>query len=1489
MALTLTLQNISTAGDKVTLTTNSVASPSGPLTWPTYTDYLIYKLNIQINHDGVGASYPIEDLRLRFFFYTHFGEFYTTSAISNLDTLQYGFKQRFTDRIFFNSTATPNIQSFVAYNVWRTPQLPPRIDSNKFSQESEIRFYPTSGTPPLSAVNPILTTSTFEMQGVYGPQKSSRYQDIANSYSFTPEGSPVIAPTNVILELKDNTKTRNITSFSITADGLVTINTTTNHPYLIGSGVRIAGIGGVYRYALSGTFKIISTPSPTSFTFQTRNYGPGYVSSSVCPVAPLGTLDCDINLGQSQVNYYNVISGIAPSSAVGINYIGTPPIVTDHTIFTKLIYPLKSTFILSNQGIPSTSNNSSAATALLMNWAGIVSKTIWQYPISQLSGLIGPFVGEYNSFLYNATSATDTYVRPLNNDTWDANLNWNPINSYILSSPLLAAHHTGSDYINSDYCYWKYPFTSSVIQSWITGAVSSFAVTLETINITQFTVVTDDTYTTSKSGASISPSELQQLPPYLVIAGSGVIQSDSIPPSLSTSRAINTFLILDILGNGSGVINVTLSESISINNPLSITVWGTGLYDVTNVTANQISDTQLSYAISGNTLTTNINNGYLITMEDAKVSMQAVDESSISINDADISITRDLIPTNLTPYDINRPTTTLMTYNFNLDGIGDGIWDSKVKDTTGNTSNIIDSAILMYSSSAVGLGYAPFVKNVRFSDGVWVRGFNVNDFISQMQVTVNDFANGGVNQTATPIPITIFDGANESFFIPLPTTVGVEYDASINNLGIVNVIGAPLFQLGTRLVFNSIGPIQESLKVGMVYYVINVVNGGSGSVNVTLSKSLGGVAIPFVVGSGNIFLKAYNATFPIRLSRDGVDTISYSNLTWSWIDNYGPLISISSIPAYNSIVTIYVSDPFGINLSDITFSSGTVLTTLNVNGDGTVWMFTIQMTISGSFRVNATDITGWSVFSDAIVPNQPGPAPTISVVSTTINGPTSFTMVLKVQDDNTPAVLAPDNTSPGYFVQGSVNNFVFGVSSPVGTIIPSTTDFTFVLTSTTLSPGIFRVFATDNDGNTTSITPPIITNISPQCQKTGNIIYVNGMNLNWSNGTQRSFGVLFSINESTATQALLSATVMNSTEGYRNISLIEQIGNQSFTTNTLQILVDNTAPVINVIGSIIVEVNIGSGVYNDLGATASDAITGDLTSSIISTGINLVNTNIQGDYPIEYSVSDSCGNIATASRLVRVISPCIIRITATPLVGSPGDSIVITAVEGSFDTILSNNIVTFNGIKATIVSGDIYTLVVSVPQGNSSGNIIVNNITSQCGFSNSVVFKSIYSDEIFMTTTEAVSKSKRYLASTQERTLFDPGPQKNPVYNKDLSYSHPTLIVDENTMIQNVFTLILTNKGERLFNFEYGSDVQKQVFNLMGNGEEDFSKQILNIISNAILVYEPRVSLILDRSYAEWDGYNAINILLALSVPSGVVKYISITLDQMKISANIRN
>mgnify|MGYP003324004749 CR=1 FL=1 len=88
---------------------------------------------------------------------------------------------------------------------------------------------------------------------------------------------------------------------------------------------------------------------------------------------------------------------------------------------------------------------------------------------------------------------------------------------------------------------------------------------------------------------------------------------------------------------------------------------------------------------------------------------------------------------------------------------------------------------------------------------------------------------------------------------------------------------------------------------------------------------------------------------------------------------------------------------------------------------------------------------------------------------------------------------------------------------------------------------------------------------------------------------------------------------------------------------------DTTAPVITLVGDTDITIYSGNP-YTDAGATASDNVDGDITSSISVT--NPVDPNTVGTYTITYNVSDSAANAATqVTRTVNVLPQALQYLT----------------------------------------------------------------------------------------------------------------------------------------------------------------------------------------------------------------------------------------------------
>lgn len=116
-------------------------------------------------------------------------------------------------------------------------------------------------------------------------------------------------------------------------------------------------------------------------------------------------------------------------------------------------------------------------------------------------------------------------------------------------------------------------------------------------------------------------------------------------------------------------------------------------------------------------------------------------------------------------------------------------------------------------------------------------------------------------------------------------------------------------------------------------------------------------------------------------------------------------------------------------------------------------------------------------------------------------------------------------------------------------------------------------------------------------------------------------------------------------------------GNASTTSRTVTVA-DATEPVIELLGEAVLQLECNAEIYEEAGATATDACEGDLTADIvIGEGAN---TAVLGLQIVTYSVSDGAGNTADAEREVTVVD------TTAPSIALLGDNPVLLTNGGDY-------------------------------------------------------------------------------------------------------------------------------------------------------------------------------------------------------------------------------
>lgn len=103
---------------------------------------------------------------------------------------------------------------------------------------------------------------------------------------------------------------------------------------------------------------------------------------------------------------------------------------------------------------------------------------------------------------------------------------------------------------------------------------------------------------------------------------------------------------------------------------------------------------------------------------------------------------------------------------------------------------------------------------------------------------------------------------------------------------------------------------------------------------------------------------------------------------------------------------------------------------------------------------------------------------------------------------------------------------------------------------------------------------------------------------------------------------------------------------------------------------------------------------------------------------------------------------------------------------------------------------------------------------------------------------------------------------------KDINQFNPTTLgksfrYDADAVYQAVVNILHTRKGERVFNPEFGLDLEDYLFELSDEGTE---ASVLSEINTQLKIYEPRVTVDFERSTVSVSDRNKLNVDLIFTI-----------------------
>ncbi|WP_430408407.1 immunoglobulin-like domain-containing protein [Kordia sp.] len=427
-----------------------------------------------------------------------------------------------------------------------------------------------------------------------------------------------------------------------------------------------------------------------------------------------------------------------------------------------------------------------------------------------------------------------------------------------------------------------------------------------------------------------------------------------------------------------------------------------------------------------------------------------------------------------------------------------------------------------------------------------------------------------------------------------------------------------------------------------------------------------------VSGTFTIPTAATNGATRLRVSMkyNGIPT-PCETFTYGEVEDY--MVNImSSVPdSIAPIITLIGDNPVNLFVGD-TYTDEGATAIDNIDGDisnNIIVTGTVNTAVAGTYTLfyNVRDVVGNEAVEVTRTVNVSTPVDTTAPIIT-LNG--EGTINLNVGDFYTEfGATATDN------VDGNLTNAII-TSGIVNTAVA----------------GIYTIRYNVSDAAGNAATEATRT-VNVIADTTAPVIALNGnqtINLNIGDAyTELGATATDNIDGNLTPNISIGGTVDTSTAGTYQITytVSDAAGNTTEIIRTIHVIADTTPPVITLNGNATINLNVGDA-YTELGATATDNLDGNLTTTITITGT--VNTAVAGTYTVSYTVSDSSGNTTQVSRTVNVIAD-----TTAPVITLNGNATINLNVGDAYAELgaTATDNIDGNLTTAIIISGTVNTAV----------------------------------------------------------------------------------------------------------------------------------------------------------------------------------------------------
>ena len=236
-----------------------------------------------------------------------------------------------------------------------------------------------------------------------------------------------------------------------------------------------------------------------------------------------------------------------------------------------------------------------------------------------------------------------------------------------------------------------------------------------------------------------------------------------------------------------------------------------------------------------------------------------------------------------------------------------------------------------------------------------------------------------------------------------------------------------------------------------------------------------------------------------------------------------------------------------------------------------------------------------------------------------------------------------------------------------------------------------------------------------------------------------------------------------------------------------------------------------------------------------------------------------------------------VPVKAVPAMASVGDTVSVVSLNTDrFDSAIGNYRVRLGEesdpsawVPVTTNSGSSLTFVMPAGYGGNVSLTVMEKPAETGWDSEDVHARSV---PVVIDVRVEVPKVVR-LNERMKPGVVDSKVSRTATYNRDFGFKGFVEITDENSMIQNLYSCLLTRKGERLFNPDFGTTIEERIFSLRtGTSSSEILKECFSVLET----YEPRIQLAYEHCSIADRGPHGICLTLGIIVPGGNVETITL-------------